>query len=251
MPYSASSKLSATCSSQASHERGTIGQTSIGAAFSARFCYGPPPVFQSLMSALFTRLSALALIAFLASCASLNQGSRGQTRYLEAFDPSIVPHSALYNQDMDSYWDGDGLSGAASVILDLSDQKAYFYKGGTLAGVSALSTGDEKHRTPTGNYKVNLKDQWHKSNLYGDFVDAYGQVVKANVDITKDKPPAGTHFDGSKMHHFMRFTMTGIGMHEGFLPGYPASHGCVRMPARMAAIFFNNVTIGTPVTVRP
>jgi lipoprotein-anchoring transpeptidase ErfK/SrfK len=152
---------------------------------------------------------------------------------------------------MDSYWDGDGMAGAASIIIDLSDQKAYFYKGGSLAGVSALSTGDEKHRTPPGNFKINFKNQWHKSNLYGDFVDAYGQVVVANVDVKKDKPPAGTRFEGSKMHHFMRFTDSGIGMHEGFLPGYAASHGCVRMPGKMAAIFFNNVTMGTPVTVRP
>ena len=72
----------------------------------------------------------------------------------------------------------------------------------------------------------------------------------ANIDVTKDKAPPGTRFEGSKMHHFMRFT-GGIGMHEGFLPGYPASHGCVRMPAHMAATFYHNVSIGTPVTVRP
>lgn len=208
-------------------------------------------VFDRLMTAQFLRLLAIASVALITSCGSMNRGTPGQTQYLEAFAPNSVPHSALYNQDMDSYWDGDGVSGAPNIILDLSDQKAYFYKGGTLAGVSALSTGDEKHRTPTGSYKINLKDQWHKSNLYGDFVDASGQVMVANVDIKKDKPPAGARFEGSKMHHFMRFTMTGIGMHEGFLPGYAASHGCVRMPAHMAAIFFNNVAIGTPVTVRP
>lgn len=203
------------------------------------------------MTAQFLRLTAIASLALLASCNSVGRGTRGQTQYLEAFDPSLVPNSALYNQDMDSYWDGDGMAGEASIIIDLSDQKAYFYKGGSLAGVSALSTGDEKHRTPPGNFKINFKNQWHKSNLYGDFVDAYGQVVVANVDVKKDKPPAGTRFEGSKMHHFMRFTDSGIGMHEGFLPGYPASHGCVRMPGKMAAIFFNNVTMGTPVTVRP
>jgi lipoprotein-anchoring transpeptidase ErfK/SrfK len=179
-----------------------------------------------------------------------NVASRGQTQYLEAFNPGSVPHSAMYNADQVSYWDGDGISGAASITIDLSDQKAYFYKGGTLAGVSALSTGDEKHPTKTGNFKVIEKDQWHKSNLYGDFVDYAGNVVVANIDITKDKPPPGTRFEGSKMHHFMRFT-GGIGMHEGFLPGYPASHGCVRMPGHMAAIFFNNISIGAPVTVRP
>ena len=68
--------------------------------------------------------------------------------------------------------------------------------------------------------------------------------------FTKDKAPPGTRFEGSKMHYFMRF-VGGTGMHEGFLPGYPASHGCVRMPGHMAATFFKNVDIGTPVTVRP
>lgn len=193
-------------------------------------------------------LGSLALL--LASCVSPTGSRNGQTQYLEAFVPNTVPHSALYNQDMDSYWDGDGMSGEPSIIIDISDQKAYFYKGSSLAGVSALSTGNENHPTTLGRFKITEKDQWHKSNLYGDFVDGAGNVVVANIDITKDKAPTGTRFEGSKMHHFMRFT-GGIGMHEGFLPGYPASHGCVRMPAHMAAIFYNNVNKGTPVTVRP
>ncbi len=195
------------------------------------------------------RLLLLPSLALLASCQG-GRSTRGQTQYLEAFPSGSVPHSALYNADQVSYWDGDGVAGAASIIIDISDQKAYFYKGGTLAGVSALSTGDEKHATKTGNFKIFEKDQWHKSNLYGDFVDPMGNVVMANIDITKDKPPVGTIFEGSKMHHFMRFT-GGIGMHEGFLPGYAASHGCVRMPPHMAATFYNNVVKGTPVTVRP
>jgi len=194
------------------------------------------------------RILLLPALALLASCQSAS--TRGQTQYLEAFSTTSVPHSALYNADQDSYWDGDGMSGAPSIIIDISDQKAYFYKGGALAGVSALSTGDERHATKPGNFKIFEKDQWHKSNLYGDFVDSAGNVVQANVDVTKDKAPPGTRFEGSKMHHFMRF-VGGIGMHEGFLPGYPASHGCVRMPPHMAAIFYNNVTKGTPVTVRP
>ena len=151
---------------------------------------------------------------------------------------------------MDSYWDGDGLTGPASIVIDISDQKAYFYKGEALAGVSALSTGNESHPTTLGKFKITQKDKWHKSNLYGDYVDANGTVVMANIDIKKDKAPPGTRFEGSKMHHFMRF-VGGIGMHEGFLPGYPASHGCVRMPGRMAETFYNNVELGTPVTVRP
>jgi lipoprotein-anchoring transpeptidase ErfK/SrfK len=216
------------------------------AAFQAAHTY--PLRMSQLVIPPAVRLALLSALALLASCQS--SSSRGQTQYLEAFSTTSVPHSALYNADQDSYWDGDGMSGAPSITIDISDQKAYFYKGGALAGVSALSTGDERHATKTGNFKVFEKDQWHKSNLYGDFVDSAGNVVQANVDVTKDKAPPGTRFEGSKMHHFMRF-VGGIGMHEGFLPGYAASHGCVRMPPHMAAIFYHNVTKGTPVTVRP
>jgi hypothetical protein len=200
-------------------------------------------------------LCLLALLSLcLSSCAIVQDFIQAQSGapvpYLEAFPPERVPHSALYNQDLVSHWDGDGMAGEPSIIIDLSDQKAYFYKGGRLAGVSAISSGDEKHGTKTGRFKIIEKDRWHKSNLYGDFVDGSGRVVVANIDISKDRPPAGTRFEGSKMHHFMRFSGA-TGMHEGFLPGYPASHGCVRMPARMAEIFYHHVGPGTPVTVRP
>ena len=191
--------------------------------------------------------AAFALMVFMASCAG-GPGATSKTQYLDMF--SGVPQSSSQNLDTVSYWDGDGISGPASVVMDLSDQRVYFYKGGTLAGVSAISSGDEHHTTQTGNFKIFEKDQWHKSNLYGDYVDGSGRVVVTNIDQTKDPKPAGTRFEGAKMHHFMRFN-NGIGMHEGFLPGYAASHGCVRMPARMAEIFYNNVTVGTPVRVQP
>lgn len=201
-----------------------------------------------------TRLARLTcaalLLSGLVSCATGPSGPPGQTQYLEAFNPQSLPTSDSFMTDNVSYWDGDGMSGSPSVVIDLSDQKAYFYKSGKLAGVSALSTGDAKHRTPTGNFKISQKNKWHKSNLYGDYVDAAGNVVMKDIDVTKDPMPSGCRFEGSKMTHFMRFN-GGIGMHEGFLPGYPASHGCVRMPGHMAEIFFAHTGIGTPVTVRP
>lgn len=189
----------------------------------------------------------LAATFSLVSCGT--PGVPAQTQYLEAFGPQGAPPPAGYVTDTVSYWDGDGLSGPPSIVIDLGDQKAYFYKGGTLAGVSSLSTGDEGHPTTTGRFKITEKDKWHRSNLYGDFVDAADNVVVRDVDITKDKPPPGTRFLGSKMTNFMRFN-AGAGMHEGYLPGYAASHGCVRMPAHMAEIFFNNVSLGTPVIVQ-
>lgn len=203
------------------------------------------------LSSLLNTLSLPAIALLLASCNTPGAGNRGgQTQYLDAFAAGAVPQSSSQAVDTVSYWDGDAVAGPASITLNLSEQKAYFYKGGQLAGVSLICSGNDEHRSVPGSFKIFEKDIDHKSNLYGDYVDSGGNIVKANVDVTKDKMPPGCHFEGSKMHHFMRFN-GGAGMHEGFMAGYPASHGCIRMPAQMATIFYNNVTLGTPVKVLP
>jgi len=146
------------------------------------------------------------------------------------------------------YHDPDSVFGSPMITIDLSDQKAFFYKGDTLVGISRVSTGKSGYSTPTGNYRVTQKNADHRSNLYGSYVDSYGNVVVANVDVRKDRRPPGTHFRGAPMPYFMRFN-GGIGMHAGYLPGYPASHGCVRMPRQMASLFYEHVNTGTPVKV--
>jgi lipoprotein-anchoring transpeptidase ErfK/SrfK len=150
--------------------------------------------------------------------------------------------------DSISYWDGDGVFGAPSVVVYLKEQRAYFYKGDQMVGVSQVSAGREGHNTPSGNYKVIQKDLDHASNLYGDYVDATGNIVQKDVEAGKDPKPPGAIFKGAPMPFFMRIT-GGVGMHKGYLPGYPASHGCIRMPGKMAEIFFNNVQVGTPVQI--
>jgi hypothetical protein len=204
------------------------------------------------MTRVLPLLAAAAVLVSLPSCQTGNAASTAAsgTQYLDAFHPSALPQGGADMVDTVSYWDGDNLSGSPRVVLDLSEQKAYFYKGETLAGVSLICSGDEAHSTVTGNFKVIQKDRYHQSNLYGDFVDAAGNIVRKDIDVTKDKAPPGTHFDGSNMYWFMRFH-GGAGMHEGFMAGVPSSHGCVRMPTKMAAIFFDNVSVGTPVRVQP
>jgi lipoprotein-anchoring transpeptidase ErfK/SrfK len=150
--------------------------------------------------------------------------------------------------DSISYWDGDGVSGAPSVVIYLKEQRAYFYKADQLVGVSQVSAGREGHNTPSGNYKIIQKDLDHASNLYGDYVDAAGNIVQKDVEAGKDPKPPGAIFQGAPMPFFMRIT-GGVGMHKGYLPGYPASHGCIRMPGKMAETFFNNVEVGTPVQI--
>ncbi|MGZ4982543.1 MAG: L,D-transpeptidase family protein [Chthoniobacterales bacterium] len=170
-----------------------------------------------------------------------------QTQYLGGvYGPGAISTGAP--PDSVSYWDGDAVSGKPSVKIRLSEQRAYFYKGGALVGVSQLSTGREGLNTPMGHYSISQKDKDHVSSKYGDYVDAAGNVVKANVDVDKDKKPPGSHFKGAPMPYFMRI-VGGVGMHAGYLPGYPASHGCIRMPEFMAENFFRSVSTGTPVTI--
>jgi lipoprotein-anchoring transpeptidase ErfK/SrfK len=146
-----------------------------------------------------------------------------------------------------SYWNGG--RGRSQVVIQLDEQKAYFYKGGELAGVSRVSSGREGYRTPAGSYRILDKNPKHRSTLYGKYVDAEGNVLDRDVDVRKDPKPAGAKFVGAPMPYFMRF-YGGYGMHAGYLPGYPASHGCIRMPDFMAEQFYANAPVGTPVIVR-
>jgi len=188
--------------------------------------------------------------ALLTGCATtdLRLPSR-DTQYLGAEQsPAASRDSGLPPWDNVSYWDGEGLNGPAHVKIDLGAQRASFYKGGKLAGVSTVSTGREGYNTPPGTFRITEKDPDHRSSLYGNYVDTNGNVVVKDVDVTEDPAPPGTRFLGAPMPNFIRFH-GGIGMHAGYLPGYAASHGCVRLPPKMARHFFDNVSIGTPVTV--
>jgi lipoprotein-anchoring transpeptidase ErfK/SrfK len=114
---------------------------------------------------------------------------------------------------------------------------------------SPISSGKRARPTPQGSFHVLEKDKDHRSNIYGDFKDAYGRTVRAGVSSRIDSAPSGTHFVGAPMTWFMRVTEEGVGMHVGILPGYPASHGCIRMPSAAAEMFYNHVKVGTPVVV--
>jgi lipoprotein-anchoring transpeptidase ErfK/SrfK len=114
---------------------------------------------------------------------------------------------------------------------------------------SPISSGKRSRPTPTGNFHVLEKDKPHRSSVYGDFRDSSGRIVRRGVSMHIDSAPSGTHFVGAEMTWFMRLTDDGVGMHVGFLPGYAASHGCIRMPSAAAEMFFNHVKVGTPVVV--
>jgi len=141
-------------------------------------------------------------------------------------------------------------AGRPSIVVSLREQEAYLYRGGYRIASSRISSGREGYRTPTGRFKVIRKDEEHRSSVYGDYVDASGKVVKANVDSRSDSRPPHSHFVGTPMPYFLEFS-PGYGLHQGYLPGVPASHGCIRMPYWKARQFYNIAHIGTPVVVKP
>ena len=96
--------------------------------------------------------------------------------------------------------------GPVMVLVSLEKQRAYVYRNGVLIGISTVSTGAPGHATPTGIFTILQKQVDHKSNIYDD----------------------------APMPYMQRLTWTGIAMHAGRLPGYPASHGCIRLPRAFA-----------------
>lgn len=149
-----------------------------------------------------------------------------------------------------SYWRGDGVTGRPRIEIALGEQKLRYYRGDQLVGESPVSTGREGFQTVVGRFAICEKDLDHESSMFGDYVDAEGKVVQGDVDARKDPRPNGARFDGADMRWFMRITGA-TGMHAGYLPGFPASHGCIRLPAEMAEIFFRETPMGTPVEILP
>lgn len=144
--------------------------------------------------------------------------------------------------------DPRSVPGKTSIVIDLSEQRAYLYRGKTLVIESYASTGREGYSTPTGKFSVIQKDRDHRSGLYGAYV-ANGRVIVPNVDVRKTRRPSGTVFEGAPMPYFLRI-VGGIGLHAGHVPNYPASHGCIRLPEGDAREFFEVAKLGTPVTIR-
>lgn len=134
-----------------------------------------------------------------------------------------------------------------AIDIDLTEQQAHLLRNGRAIASAPISSGRSDYPTPTGTYRVLDKSADHISSQYGRIVDAYGNTIVADAN-SKMKIPAGGKFVGAPMPYFLRFK-GGYGLHAGYLPGYPASHGCVRLPRDKARLFFQMAAAGTPVRV--
>jgi lipoprotein-anchoring transpeptidase ErfK/SrfK len=167
------------------------------------------------------------------------QPMRKASAYISRQEPLKVNQSLLKQATPDN----------VHVVVSLPKQRAYLMIGEQVVADSPISSGKRGHSTPAGHFSVLEKDPDHRSSIYGDYVDSSGRVVRAGISSKIDAAPSGTHYVGAPMWWFMRLTGEGVGMHVGILPGYPASHGCIRMPSDGAKLFYDNVKVGTPVDV--
>lgn len=108
-----------------------------------------------------------------------------------------------------------------TLVVSLPLQRAYLYRGDVLVAASTVSTGRDGNDTPTGIYPILQKNKDHRSNIY----------------------------DGAPMPYMQRLTWDGIALHAGNNPGFPDSHGCVRLPAGFAKKLFGVTTLGTTVVI--
>jgi lipoprotein-anchoring transpeptidase ErfK/SrfK len=173
--------------------------------------------------------------------APLNQPMRKASDLIKTQTPMSTNASVLQSVTPDN----------AHVLVSISKQRAYLMTGDQIAIDSPISSGKRGHASPTGKFTILEKDKDHHSTLYGDYKDSKGRTVRGGISAHIDSAPSGTHFVGASMKWFMRLTGEGVGMHVGILPGYPASHGCIRMPEPAAALFYSHVKVGTPAVVEP
>jgi len=119
-------------------------------------------------------------------------------------------------------WEPKGnSSGPLFLAISLTAQRVTVYRNGVPIAASTISTGDEGRETPTGMFTVLQKEIVHRSRTYGD----------------------------APMPYMQRLTWKGVAMHAGNLPGYAASHGCIRLPNGFAKLLYGVTQLGTPVMI--
>lgn len=140
----------------------------------------------------------------------------------------------------------------AKIEIDISEQRARIYKTGAggqqLVIETQVSTGKSGHSTSPGTFRIKEKLVEKRSTLYGTWVNSSGSSVSSSGD-SRSRPGGASRFVGAEMPYWMRIN-GGIGMHIGYVPGHPASHGCIRVPPAIQPLIFSKVGVGTSVTIK-
>lgn len=168
-------------------------------------------------------------------------------------DPKSKYHSDVHHIYVNKKVIDSTTSSNSRIEIDLGEQRARVFKTGKkdlLAIETQISTGKQGHRTPDGRFKILEKTVDKKSTLYGKWVHGpSGATLVSDGDSRKRPATDGAVFRGTDMPYWMRITPGGIGMHIGYVPQGPASHGCIRVPRQVQPLIFSKTRVGTPVTI--
>jgi lipoprotein-anchoring transpeptidase ErfK/SrfK len=201
---------------------------------------------------------SLLVVSLTTGCRSLNQAAPPSVPTASRAEDRATAQVALAKTSGAVLASPNALAlstGNSALVVELDEQRVYLYQGSELRAVSRISSGRSGHRTETGRFYISQKDANHRSNIYGNYVDANtGATMLSDVKAGFDPLPVGAKFQGSSMRWFQRFNhssgrSTAMGFHTGVLPGRPASHGCIRLPEHMAKWFFQNVPSQTTVHI--
>ena len=153
---------------------------------------------------------AISLTPAAAAAQAVDRGDRAILDVARSLKPGQYVWDAAMNAD-----------GPALVIVNLETQKLVLFRNGVPVGASTVSSGAPGHETPTGVFTILQKNKNHRSSTYNN----------------------------APMPNMQRLTWKGIALHAGNLPGYPASHGCVRLPLKFSALLFKSTTLGMTVVI--
>jgi lipoprotein-anchoring transpeptidase ErfK/SrfK len=158
---------------------------------------------------------AAALESYQAKMAASDAASQARVDMLDAFGPKALKPGHYVWRDVPQS------AGPERVVISLSDQLAYLYRGDSLMAVATISTGKDAKPTPTGIFSVLDKRPMYHSKKY----------------------------DNAPMPWMQRIDQYGVALHAGYNPGRPASHGCVRLPSTFAKKLYGVTDVGTPVII--
>jgi len=136
------------------------------------------------------------------------------------------------------------------LVVNLATQRVVMLVADEMCIDAPISSGKRCAPTPTGTFTVLEKLKKHESATYGSFVDKLGRTVRSGVSMKIDAAPAGTHYVATPMLFFCRFTETGFGIHGGVLPGYPATHGSIRVADDVARQIYERLRVGSVIEIR-
>jgi hypothetical protein len=175
----------------------------------------------------------------------VNPYAPGSYDYFKAMPTYPKTYDVWKNEELLSRTDPSN----SHLRIDLASQRGILLNNEEVVMDYPICSGIKSRPTPTGTFYILEKVVDKRSNRYGRFLDASGDVVNGNADAILDALPEGGRFEGAKMHYWMRLTQDGVGHHIGPVRRYPASHACVRGPSKTIPIVYSKVKEGTRVDI--